>query len=287
MANTFDETAQLMADGAVIGWVQGRTEYGPRALGNRSIIADPRLASHKDTINAMIKKREAYRPFAPSVPDSAVQDFFDIPDTQRSFPFMSCVLPVREQWRERLGAITHVDGSARLQTVSRAANPRYYQLIEAFGRKTGVPMLLNTSFNNNVEPIVNTVDEAVTCYITSGLNYLVAGDYLVTKEDVSPARLAHFDMWLSPCSQLVSTRAVDDDGVMAVRYELVRNYDATRRRVISEAAHRVIGESARGRLLSTALAAAGESADHAALMDELFSIWGDRFIVVRPASPTD
>lgn len=178
MINLSELVSNLIIDGAVVGWVQGRSEFGPRALGNRSIIADPRVGSHKETINAMIKMRESYRPFAPSVLAERVRDFFEVPGKQEDFPFMSFVLNVRPEWREQLPAITHVDGSARLQTVNKDDNPRYWELIETFGRKTGIPILLNTSFNNNAEPIVDSIDDAVVCYLTSGLNYLIVGDYL-------------------------------------------------------------------------------------------------------------
>lgn len=282
LAAPFEETARLLADGAVIGWVQGRSEYGPRALGNRSIVADPRPASHKDTINAMIKKREAYRPFAPSVLEESVSEYFETPPTQHQFPFMSSVLQVREAWRPLLGAVTHVDGSARLQTVSRETNPRYYALIEAFGRITGVPMLLNTSLNNNVEPIVNTVDEAIVCFLTSGLDYLVIDDYLVRKRAATPAALRELHLWLSPCSQLTSTLAFAGENAPEKRYEVVRNYDRLRRRTISQRAHEVIAAAKPGRALAEVLAECRLSADDAALMDELFDLWSDRFVVVSP-----
>jgi carbamoyltransferase len=141
--------ASLIAGGAVIGWVQGRSEFGPRALGHRSILADPRPAENKDRINRMVKKREAYRPFAPSVLEERAHEFFVLPQAASTLGFMVIVLEVREDRRELLGAITHVDGTARVQTVSRAASPRYWDVIHAFGELTGVPVLLNTSFNNN------------------------------------------------------------------------------------------------------------------------------------------
>ncbi len=178
-----EETARLLADGAVAGWTQGRSEFGPRALGNRSILADPRPAENKNRINAMVKKREGYRPFAPSVLQERAGDFFELPGQTTEFPFMTFALRVREEARPLLGAITHVDGTARVQTVARDANPRYWELLHAFERRTGVPILLNTSFNNNAEPIVDSLDEAVTCFLTTGLDLLVVGDYLVRKRD--------------------------------------------------------------------------------------------------------
>ncbi len=287
MQRPFHETAGLLAEGAVVGWVQGRSEFGPRALGNRSIIADPRPSSHKDTINAMIKKREAYRPFAPSVLEESVHEFFEIPATQGQFPFMSTVLQVRDSWRETLGAVTHVDGSARLQTVSRETNPKYYAVIEAFGEITGVPMLLNTSFNNNVEPIVNTADEAVTCFVTSGLHFLVIDDYLVSKLASPSSRLREFRLWLSPCTRLTATRTFTADDRQETVYELVRNYDESRRRKISAQAYAVIAAADANTLLADALAACGASGGETALMDELFDLWSDRYVLVRPPASAD
>ena len=175
------QAAHLMAEGAVIGWVQGRSEFGPRALGNRSILADPRPATNKDRINQMVKKREGYRPFAPSVLEEDVRLYFDIPEGIDKFPFMIFVVQVRPDMRQQLGAITHVDGTARVHTVSRETNSRYWEVINAFKEITGVGVLLNTSFNNNVEPIVDSVEDGVVSFLTTGLDYLVVGDYLAKK----------------------------------------------------------------------------------------------------------
>jgi carbamoyltransferase len=174
-------TADLLAAQHVVGWVQGKSEFGPRALGNRSILADARPAEFKHRINAMVKKREGYRPFAPSVLEERLHEFFDVPAQTGELPFMIFVVRVREEMRSLLGAITHVDGTARVQTVSRDTNPRYHALIDAFGQRTGVPVLLNTSFNNDAEPIVDSVDEAIACYLTTGISHLVVGDYLITR----------------------------------------------------------------------------------------------------------
>jgi carbamoyltransferase len=173
--------ARLMANGSVIAWVQGRSEFGPRALGNRSILADPRPAQNKLIINAMIKKREEYRPFAPAVLEESLREYFEVPEGTRAVPFMVFVLPVRPHVRELLGAVTHVDGSARVQSVGREENPLFHSLISAFGRLTGVPVVLNTSFNNNAEPIVDSVDDAVVTLLTTGLHALIVGDWLVSR----------------------------------------------------------------------------------------------------------
>ncbi|UPK05859.1 carbamoyltransferase [Bradyrhizobium sp. 170] len=179
--NVARSAADWMANGAVIGWVQGRSEFGPRALGNRSILADPRPAANKDRINAMVKKREGYRPFAPSVLEEDAREFFDLPDGTHELPFMNFVVRVHRAKRDLLSAITHVDGTARLQTVSRKANPAYWELISEFKKRTGIPVLLNTSFNNNAEPIVDSVADAIATFLTTELDGLVVGPFLVKK----------------------------------------------------------------------------------------------------------
>jgi len=171
------ETAAAIARGEVVGWYQGRSEWGPRALGNRSIVADPRRADMKDVLNLKIKRRESFRPFAPSVLEERTADWFtiDYPD-----PFMIKVYPIRPEKRPRVPAVTHVDGTGRLQTVSQRANPRYWKLIRAFEAETGVPMILNTSFNEN-EPIVNTPGEALDCFLRTRMDRLVMGDIVVSR----------------------------------------------------------------------------------------------------------
>ncbi len=170
--------------GKVIGWHQGRFEWGPRALGNRSIIADPRRADMKDIVNVKIKFREPFRPFAPSVLAEKAGDYFDLDHPERHYParFMLYVTDVRESKRDVLPAITHVDGTGRLQTVRKELNPKYYSLIETFGDATGVPVVLNTSFNLKGEPIVNTPGEAFNSFSKSGMDMLVLGNYIVDKD---------------------------------------------------------------------------------------------------------
>jgi carbamoyltransferase len=179
-----EDAARLIRDGAVIGWVQGRSEFGPRALGNRSIIADPRFESNKDRVNELVKMRESYRPFAPAVLEEYADQYFEIPPNCCA-PFMTFTVPVREEMRSSLAAVTHVDGTARVQTVSRKSNLRFWKLIDAFRKETGIPVLLNTSFNHSVEPIVDSVDDAVTCLLTTGLSHLVVGDHIITKREQS------------------------------------------------------------------------------------------------------
>ena len=179
-------TASKIADGNIVGWFQGRMEWGARALGNRSILADPRRRDMRDIINARIKFREKFRPFAPSVAVEALHDFFV--DAVHD-PFMIQVYPVRPDKRDVIPAVTHVDGSGRLQTVSRDTNGRYWALIQAFGKKTGVPVLLNTSFNEN-EPIVLTPDQALDCFLRTDMDVLVMGSHVLEKSAVGSRQSA-------------------------------------------------------------------------------------------------
>ena len=175
-----------LQEGKVIGWVQGRFEWGPRALGNRSILADPRRINMKDIVNTKIKFREPYRPFAPSVLAEKASEFFDLPDADCHYParFMLYVMNVKESKRDLVPAITHVDGTGRLQTVHQSISPRYYRLIETFGEATGVPILLNTSFNLKGEPIVNTPREAFSTFSKSGMDVLVLDHCIIEKEQL-------------------------------------------------------------------------------------------------------
>ena len=178
------DTAEALAAGELVGWFQGRAELGMRALGGRSILADPRRAENKDVLNARVKFREPFRPFAPSVAVEAAAALFDLPVSRSSddcVPFMQKVFAVREEARGSLGAVTHVDGTGRLQTVSATSDPLYHRLITAFGAITGVPVLLDTSFNVRGEPMVGTPDDAIRCWASTGLDRLVLGPCVLRK----------------------------------------------------------------------------------------------------------
>jgi carbamoyltransferase len=170
-------TAAAIEGGDVVGWFQGRMEWGPRALGNRSILCDPRRADIKALLNDKVKRRESFRPFAPSIVEEAVAEWFEEDD---AVPFMMQVFQVRPDKRQLVPAVTHVDGSARLQTVSRSTNPRYHRLIEAFRKRTGIPLLLNTSFNEN-EPVVCRPEEALDCFLRTRMDVLVLGDIMISR----------------------------------------------------------------------------------------------------------
>jgi len=161
----------------VVGWFNGRAEFGPRALGGRSILADPRRLDAKDLLNAKIKRRESFRPFAPSILKEYVSEYFEVTD---EVPFMEKVFPIRQEKRSAIPAVTHADGTGRLQTVDKTVTPRYYQLIDAFRKKTGVPILLNTSFNEN-EPIVNSPADALECYLRTNMDMLVMENCVISR----------------------------------------------------------------------------------------------------------
>ncbi len=170
-------TAAIVADGKILGWFQGRAEWGPRALGNRSIVADPRRPEMKEILNRRIKHREIFRPFAPSILAESTDEWFE---KSHPSPFMTLAYAVRPGKRDKIPAPTHVDGTGRLQTVTREANPRYWSLIKAFEQLTGVPVVLNTSFNDN-EPIVCRPEEALDCFQRTQMDALVLGDFLITR----------------------------------------------------------------------------------------------------------
>ncbi len=172
-----DRTTDLILDGKVVGWFQGRMEFGARALGNRSLLADPRRTDMRDVINLRIKFREKFRPFAPSILEEHVAEWFEIDEPT---PYMEKVFPIRSEKHEIIPAVTHVDGSGRLQSVSKNTNPLYHRLISCFYEKTGVPILLNTSLNEN-EPIVRTPAEALSCFLRTDMDAIVLGPYLIDR----------------------------------------------------------------------------------------------------------
>ncbi|MEO6682333.1 MAG: carbamoyltransferase C-terminal domain-containing protein [Ginsengibacter sp.] len=175
----FEKIVDCLTEGGVVGWFSGRAEFGPRALGGRSILADPRRKDAKEIINSKIKRRESFRPFAPSILKEDVSDYFEQTD---DVPFMEKVFQIKENRREEIPAVTHVDGSGRLQTVDKTISPRYYNLIKAFKNRTGVPILLNTSFNEN-EPIVNHPQEALNCFLRTDMDMLVMENVVVVREE--------------------------------------------------------------------------------------------------------
>ena len=176
-AELVDQTARAIADGKIVGWYQGRMEFGPRALGNRSILADPRRAGMKDILNSRIKYREPFRPFCPSILSERAAEYFE---TGYASPFMVMAYKIKPEQQRRIPAVTHGDGTGRLQTVEKHSNPLYWKLIHRFGELTGVPVLINTSFNEN-EPVVDTPRQAIDCFMRTQMDVLVAGPFLLSK----------------------------------------------------------------------------------------------------------
>jgi carbamoyltransferase len=196
-----ERVAGMLADGRVVGWHQGRSEWGPRALGQRSILADPRPAAMKRALNEKIKFRELFRPFAPSAAAEAARDWFDLGPGPAPAPyrFMLATTSVREDRRSRLGAVTHVDGSARVQSVDAAECPLYHRLISSFGAVTGVPVVLNTSFNLKGEPIVESPSDAIATFLASGMDALALGPFLVsTRPTGNPSRRSEWAASATP-----------------------------------------------------------------------------------------
>lgn len=183
-AELIERTARELADGQIVGWFQGRMEFGPRALGARSILADPRRKEMKDTLNARIKLREPFRPFCPSVPIESVGIYFE---NSYPSPFMVQAYKIREAQRSKIPAVTHEDGTGRLQTVERDVNPRYWSLLNRFGELSGVPVLINTSFNEN-EPIVNTPAQAIDCFMRTNMDVLSIGSFVAKKPTAAGVR---------------------------------------------------------------------------------------------------
>ncbi len=185
-----ERVAEELANGRIVGWMDGRCELGPRALGNRSILASPASAEMRDRLNREVKYREEFRPFAPAVPAEVADRYFDLPPGgARLCRFMSGVFPVRPEWRSRLGAVTHVDGTARVQVVDAEVSPRFHALLHAFGARGGIPVLLNTSFNLSGEPIVARAVEGYSTFRRSGIDLVVAGRCIVGKARASGVRL--------------------------------------------------------------------------------------------------
>lgn len=284
--NIATTSAELLANGAVIGWVQGRSEFGPRALGNRSILADPRPASNKERINAMVKKRESYRPFAPSVIRQRASDFFEVPTTMADLSFMTFVLRVKQNRQTELGAVTHVNGTARVQVVSREHNPLYFDLIDAFGNITGTPVLLNTSFNNNAEPIVDSVQDAMRCFLTTNLDALALGRRIIRKKGpiATCSRAKLLRPQLSAWSRLEKSTTSDGSLLAITDRQRIGGYRAPKKLPVSSTVFTVLaladGQTSVQELMNEV---AGEEGDISTVLAELVQLWSERVIDLIPS----
>jgi carbamoyltransferase len=273
----YEETALRLSQGQVAGWVQGRSEFGPRALGNRSIVADPRPTSHKDLVNLMIKKRESYRPFAPSIQVESVNEFFHVAESSTDLGHMTYALQTRLSCQQLLGAVTHVDGSARVQTVSSRTNPKYWHLIEAFKNLTGVPILLNTSFNNNVEPVVDSIEDAVTCFLTTGLHFLVIGPFLIERcnPELVVDKLSH--MAISQYPHINLTRSNTDGNSASCNWQLRHVFKPTSKSISDDVAELLMAD---GQVPIAGAVAFSRlnSMQSRRVLEEVFNLWDERLI---------
>ena len=234
----------------------------------------------------MVKKREGYRPFAPSVIEEKATDYFDISLNGANLDFMTFVVGVKKQYQPILGAITHVDGTARIQTVRKLQNPRYWHLINEFGKLSGIPILLNTSFNNNVEPIVNTAEDAIVCFLTTGLHHLVIGDYLISKEneDFIPV-IEELVINMFQYSVLHSRKSFDSPGRTSVKHEIGFNYSAEYDYPISKAVFGLISRADGKTPISDQLLSQGITSgdERTSILNEMGELWKRRYIRLAPA----
>lgn len=274
------QTASLIEKGNVIAWFRGASEFGPRALGNRSILADPRPAKNRDLINLKIKMREGFRPFALSVLDEYAETIFEMPEKKCDYSYMTFILRIKEGYRRQLGAVTHVNGTARLQTVSPKQNKSYYNLIDEFGRLTGMPVILNTSFNNNFEPIVDDPWQAINCFLTTDLDYLIIDDLLIGKKEYYRKRLLSLYSIVPP---FVRTDCAKKNGQMKFYIGNTYNDDLY---MVSSTVYALMQLSDGNRTLEDLLLDQPGIDDKKvnAFMEEILALWGRRLIDMKPVA---
>jgi predicted NodU family carbamoyl transferase len=268
LADLREQVAIPITRGSLVGIARGRAEFGPRALGNRSIVADPRQAESRELVNSLVKGRERFRPLAPAVLSEAASDFFLLPSCKASLEYMGIVVPVRNEAQNVLEAVTHVDGTARVQLVDRNKLPWFYSLIEECGSITDVPIVLNTSFNNHSEPIVQTAHDALQCYLTSILDILVIDELVITKK----RNLEELD-----CSFAVEVRK--DVGIFEhrdARKEWAYFLDAGRRGRVGISRELAV-------MLTTAKMSVISPLSSGNLMHEIIDLWREHFVTVRPS----
>jgi predicted NodU family carbamoyl transferase len=274
-----ETAAGLLAEGYVLGWAQGASEFGPRALGNRSIIADPRPKENQTRINSMVKKRESFRPFAPVVTPEAASTYFEIPKTRANYDFMSFVVKVREDRCAELGAVTHVDRTARLQIINPATNERFYRLVQRFGEITGTPVLLNTSFNNNAEPIVQTVHDVVTTFLTTDLDFLVVEKFVIHKRMAPHLALDDMIVRFRPVTRISKVARSTPTGEMIIDREIYLDYRTGRRAVLSPAAYTILNKVDGVTSLASLAAPDGLNSD---IRAEFYALWQERYFTLTP-----
>lgn len=281
--NAAQDAARLIAQGAVVGWVQGRAEFGSHALGSRNVLASPSAIESKDRVRKALRIEDDGWPFAAAVLEEDAADWFDLPVAPECFRFKTFIVKVREDKRSLLPAITHVDGTARLQTVSRETNPRYWELLKSFRDLTGIPVLLNTSLNSSSEPAAGTFQDAIITFLTTGIDYLVAGEFVAGKKQAAQENYLSLLISLPPYVKVFRSKGYTERQKSCARDEIRTSYDAQFRRKISPQASelllRVDGPKPLGELLR---AANGNSAAPE-LLAELNQLWSERLIEMRVA----
>lgn len=274
-------TAELLAGGALVGWVQGRSEFSPRSLGNRSVLADSRPAENRARIDAALRRSAGSVAVGPSVLEEAAGGLFELPEGTASFPYMAFALKVREAERPVIAAALNADGTAWLQTVSEQTNPRFWELLRAFRDLTGVPALLNTSFRSHTEPIIDSVEDAVVAFLTTGLDYLVVGDFVVERRTPSRADRLSLRLSLPPYVRLQQTRRFVGPERMAAVCQIRTTYDANLGVPISRPLYELLMGLEGEKTLSELLPANGDAAAEEALLSELDKIWAQRLVRLR------
>lgn len=277
-----DLAAHLIYEDAVIGWARGRSEFGPRALGHRSILADPRKAENRDRVNTMVKKREEFRPFAPAVLLEHLETVFEMGRTRATLDFMSYVVNVREAWRDRLPAVVHIDGTARVQAVSREDNLAFWRLIQSFYERSEVPVLLNTSFNNFAEPIVQTTDDAIRCLATTALDALVLPGYVIRRRSDLRDAILHSVPSLHPAAELM--KVFRPGRQPSVHTLATFHYEGARQVEISPLIWDMLARDTPGGMSLAQMGFSVIDDDSELLVDELVRLWERRLVDLVPKS---
>ncbi|RKH00249.1 nodulation protein [Corallococcus sp. CA053C] len=274
--------APLLARGALVGWVQGRSEFGSHALGHRSVLADPRPVEHRARLSKALGRGEEYRPPGLSLLEEDLREFIDAPPGLEAAPFMALALKVREDKQALVAAGTHVDGTARVQTVSRDVNPRLWALLAAFKGLTGVPALVQASFNNGTEPTVDSVEDAVVSLLTTGVEHLVVGDFIVGKRTPSEEDWLALEVSLPPYVKVLHSRGFVERQQKAAVFELATSYDSRLRRRLSEGLGAALLRLDGALSVRALLAEQGSGAERrGALLAELKELWTQRLVVLR------
>ncbi|MET9499464.1 carbamoyltransferase C-terminal domain-containing protein [Streptomyces sp. NPDC006552] len=278
-----DKAAELIAENAVIGWATGRSEFGPRALGHRSILADPRLAENRDRVNAKIKKREGFRPFAPAVLQERAGSVFDLTSTKAPLDFMSFVVGVQPEWRDRLPAVTHVDGTARVQVINGEHNTNLWNIVKKFEERTNVPVVLNTSFNNFAEPVVQSADDVIQCLLTTGLDAVIMPGYLLRRVPDLDSALLSCSLKALPMTRFERTQYTDTEGSITDTFSVRLGVPRSQPVAISRHLWNALADS-RARTLPVGDIPVAADDERNQLLAEVMLMWENRYIEVVPTS---